>query len=99
MAPTLRTCISAGLLAFALTGFHGAMAQSTADPLLEAAGKCATTSGTATTACGTARKAIMDYMAATPEDKAWTNAMSCDAGTAKDKGHSKFVEIRRQASA
>jgi hypothetical protein len=99
--PTFRSCFSAALLTFALTSFHGAMAQSAgADPVLEAAGKCATTSGTAATACGTARKAILDYLAATPEDKAWATAMSCDSGgSAKDKGHSKFVEIRRQASA
>jgi hypothetical protein len=98
-AATFRSCFSAGLLAVGLTVFQGAMAQSaTADPGLEAAGKCATTSGTATSACGTTRKGILDYLAATPEDQAWAAAMSCN-GAAGEAPHKEFVEIRRQATA
>jgi len=98
-AARFRSCCNAGLLAFALTAFHGTMAQSTTtDPGLEAAGKCATTSGTAASACGTTRKGILDYLAATPEDKAWAIGMSCNGGSG-DTGHDKFAEIRRQATA
>ncbi|HEX5045745.1 MAG TPA: hypothetical protein VFX89_01395 [Gammaproteobacteria bacterium] len=96
-APTFRSCISTGLVVFALAAFHGAMAQP-ADPGLEAAGKCATTSGTATGACGTTRKGILDFLAATPEDKAWAAGTSCNSGGAGDTPKNKFSEIRRQAN-
>lgn len=98
-APTLRSCFSAGLLVLALAPFHLTVAQSaSADAGLEAAGKCATTGGSASSACGVTRKAVLDFLAATPEDKAWAAGMSCQGG-AGDKGRKEFSEIRRQASA
>jgi hypothetical protein len=67
------------------------------DAGIEAAGKCAVSSGTASGACGIASKAVLDSLAATPEAQAWAVGMSCNDGAAGDAGHDKFVEIRRQA--
>src|SRR5690242_17754217 len=80
MTATLRSCFNAGLLALALTTSLAALAQSGADPALEAAGKCATSGGTTPTACGVIRKQVLDFLAQTSEEKAWAAGMSCDGG-------------------
>jgi hypothetical protein len=98
-ASTLRNRIwSAALLAVALVPLEATLAQSTGDDAtLEAMGKCAASAGTATAACGVAGKSVLDFLAKTSEDQAWTAAMSCNDGGAGDVKRNKFVEIRRQA--
>ena len=97
-APSLRACFSAGLLALALAPLHGAVAQSTTDDAgMEAAGKCAASSGTASGACGIVTKGVLDFLSKTSEEQAWTAGTSCNSGGTADTSRNKFTEIRRQA--
>jgi hypothetical protein len=98
-ASTLRNRLwNTGLLALVLLPLQAALAQSTGnDAAFEAMGKCAASAGTANAACAIASKGILDFLAKTSEDQAWTAAMSCNDGGADDVKRNKFVEIRRQA--
>jgi hypothetical protein len=88
--------LNAGLLALALLPLEAALAQTGNDDALEAVGKCAASAGTTKGACSVASKGILDSLAKTSEDQAWTAAMSCNDGGDGDVTRKKFVELRRQ---